>query len=181
MSNQRGFSLFELFAVIMIMAVTIAIAVPLFRSRGRETQLRRQAQIVQLDLRRAQTKALSTERFGGIIPYGYGIYFSQSEKKQYVLFADLDNDLNYDSQTELVERIALEGGLEAWTLKRDGVSVTTLTVFFCPPIPTVFINGSGYNCNGTSGAEAKITLGITDNLSHTKTVRATTAGLITVE
>lgn len=168
--------------IILLLSVMI---LPSYREGEKLFALLRSAHKLAQDLRRAQEMAMSVKDFNGSIPKGgYGMYFTFSASDRYIMFADCDEDSEYDefgaasdcaSATpanpfpELVEELEFEG-----TVRIGNLSSSPLVVTFSPPIPLVFINPDAFSATITlssdAGAHAK-----------TKTIIINKAGLIAIE
>lgn len=188
--SSHGFTLAELLVSIAIIVIVTGAMLVQWRGGSRTTILRRQAQIIVLDLRRAQNLALAATSFQGSVPNGYGIFFTMSQPDRYILFADTNSNQLYDS-AEAVETIVLERATTIFSLRNatgDTPSVNTLTVFFCPPNPNTYIRtdtdipGSGC-AGGSPQAMGRVILENTggSSSSEMRRVRVTTSGLVGIE
>lgn len=136
---NKGFTLIELMVCIAIVAILSAVVFVSFRGGEERLSLQRSIYILAQDLRRAQEMALAaTEQEGGVPQGGYGIYFSDEQKKQYVFFADKDGDGQKDSGEEfevikLPKKIELAGNSLYWNI---------LTIIFRPPDPTTIVGNA---------------------------------------
>jgi len=147
-SRNEGFTLIELLVVTSIIVLMTVLVLPNYRAGDQQLELQRAASQLTQDLRRAQEMALSSKEFVGKTPYGYGIYFNQSQPGQYILFADLDGDQFFDSGDEV----------EIWQLS-EKVQISELlpgnplTIVFIPPDPTVVFKPDGASASITIEAE----------------------------
>lgn len=164
--NQRSFSLIELLVVTSIIALLTVITLPYFRAGERQLALQRAANKLAQDVRRAQNMAISASEFEGEIPGGYGVYFDTGQPKQYILFADKNNDKDYDDGEE-VEILELEKMIIIHTLSPS----QPLNIVFSPPDPQISISG---------GDTAIITLALERDLSSTQSVTINKVGLIDI-
>jgi len=168
----------EIIVVIAIATILMGVVSVTLR-RGREEQaVRREAQLLTLDIRKAQALAASSAEIQGVVPFGYGVVVSDDPgggaNTQTTLFADLDNDMTYsetagefvDSRTFRSEVRAqnaqiFECSMPLCDLGSPPSTITnadTLTFFFCPPNPNTFlydettgIGSRGSNCK-TAGS-----------------------------
>ena len=164
---NKGFTLIELVVVIGIIVLLTALTLPNYRAGDKQLSLQRSVSKLSQDLRRAQEMAMSSREFIGAPPTfrgGYGIYFNLSQPGQYILFADLDNENDYDTG-EAVETLVLESKIIIDSLSPSG----PLTIVFIPPDPTIVFS--------PDAAIASITV-INE---ETKTVQINKAGLIAIE
>jgi len=166
-NQQFGFTITELLVVIFIISLLSALTLVGYRSSQKRYALSQDSQRLMASLRKAQNMAMSGIDISGQY-YGYGLKLdSSSMPNSYIIFADKNNDQDYDVGDEIIETINLSSKIEVQSL-----SSSPLNIFFSPPNPTTYINGS--TAVGVSGT---VTLGIEDTLL-TKTITVTTAGLI---
>jgi len=170
-NDQKGFTLVELTVVIAIIILLSGLVLTNYRVGEREYALLRSAQKLAQDLRRAQKMAMASETLpakcgGEFSAGGYGIYFVTASNS-YILFADCDDNGEYDLGPEKIEEIFLESKIKISTLSSDPFS---LNITFFPPDPTIIIK--------PSANPATITL---KNDGKTKTVKINTAGLIEID
>jgi len=167
--KSGGFTLIELLVVTFIIVLLTALILPNYRSGDRALALQRSAYQLAQDLRRAQEMAISAHEFEGAVPAGYGVYLTESAASQYILFADLDGNKNYDAGEE-VETLAFEQHVEIDVLS----PASPLNIVFTPPDPTVWVNEA-------SDAVGVIILSLESEPAKTQTVSVNSAGLIAVE
>jgi len=164
---NKGFTLIELLVVLSIIVIMTSLTLPNYRAGDQQLALQRSVAKVSQDLRRTQEMAMSSREFVGApagFVGGYGIYFNLSQPDQYILFADLDNENDYDTG-EAVEILELETNIVFSNLSPDD----PLTIIFIPPDPQVIIAG---------GIEGTIILTSTVNLEIRQSVVVNTIGLI---
>lgn len=150
---KKGFTIIELLVAISIFIIVTSLVVANFRRGARSDELKIAVAGLASTLQRAQTMALAGEAISGIVPLGgYGIYITLGEPNQYIIFADNNNDKNYNAN----ENEELAGGI---FFLPSGVVINQLNpgpfvnIVFKPPKPTIYIN------NGeTSPNSATITL-----------------------
>jgi len=170
--KQKAFTLTELLVVMGVILLLLAIILPNYRAGERQFALQRSAHKLAQDLRRAQEMAMATKEFRGWTPRGgYGIFFKIEDPKNYILFAEISDPPNfqYDGESEKVETISLEKGVEIKELSPD----SSLNIVFLPPDPTTVIQPAAFS--------AKITLSLKDDPAKTKSVLVNKAGLIEIE
>lgn len=164
--GSRGFTVLEFLFVATITALLVA-AILVNRQSSSESQaLARSANLVAVDLRRAQTFAFAAPTVGATVQGGFGILFSGTSPS-YTIFSDTNGNLAYDApsggcgQGECLEQRTLGGRVSVSALDAGSsqtgaqVSTATLTVIFCPPYGDVFIfdaltpvSDRGTNCTG---------------------------------
>jgi type II secretory pathway pseudopilin PulG len=134
MSN-RAFTIIELLTVAAIIVLLTGLITPNWKRGQAQFALQRASYKLAQDIRRTQEMALAAQEFQGQIPYAYGVYFMLSEPDHYLIFADLNNNSDYDAGTDgIVEDISLEKGVTI-----DALSASPLRIAFAPPRPTVAI------------------------------------------
>jgi len=164
---NKGFTLIELLVVTGIIVLFTALILPNYRAGDQQLVLQRAAYKLAQDLRRAQEMALSSQKFDGEVPAGYGIYLNKNQPNQYILFADLNGDQRYSGSSEKVEEIALEGIVVISDLSPKLTSA--LTIVFVPPDPSVAFYPDA------------VTASITVAIKEAKTIQVNKAGLIAVK
>lgn len=108
----RGFTAVELLIVIAVVTMLTAVFLLQQRQFDSSTILRSLAYRTALSIREAQTYGVSVRFAGGATPApapAYGIYIASDAPTQYILFADYDNDRQYDTG-EAVEVFTLRNG-----------------------------------------------------------------------
>ena len=158
--RDAGFTLAEMLIVLTITVLLSATIIANINTGDRGVQVRRSAQLVLATLREAQNDALGAKRAG--------VYFVLSQNP--ILFIDQDADNLYDVGEE-VRTIALDTDVFISSL----VPVGPLHIFFSPPNPDVYINGSPIV------SDALIVIQSLDDGAVTRTVRVNILGLITIE
>lgn len=138
---NKGFTLIEMLVVLAIIVIITGIVIFNIGNERQNSALLRSAQKLSLDLRRAQSFALSSKVFKTSgIPCGWGIHFNGVGSDSYVIFADLATDQNCSdrdfiraaSGSEDFETINLESGITI-----SNLSGSLSDIVFTPPEPTV--------------------------------------------
>lgn len=159
--SRKGFTLIELLVSIGIFIVITGMVVANFRAGSRNDDLRIAAETLVSALQKAQNMALAGQLVNGASPPGgYGVYFKLSDNDRYIIFADLNGDLEYTSGEALADgTVSLPKDIVISNVQPAVIS----SVIFQPPKPTIYING------GT--AESAINIILRHNLSgQTRTV-----------
>ena len=168
--NEKGFTLIELLVVISIITLLTAVILPNFRSAEKQLALQRSAHKLSQDIRKTQEMAMSAKTFNSYVPSGgYGIHFRLSWKTYYKIYADTNNNQQYDGGDGEVETVNLEKGVYI-----KNVSPSSLSVNFKPPDPTTKITTE----TNADSAAAIITLSLEADSAKEKNIRINRAGLV---
>ena len=171
--NNGGFSLTELVAVIAIIGIMAAITVPQYAKYRDDKALILGANQLLNDVRMTQNYTYSTLKFNSYFPSGgYGIRFEKGSNG-YIIFADLDEDKEYDSLSEKFEEEDLPGDVKIKSIKIDAVDSNSADLVFVPPYGKVYINK--HNKNGSSFIDLEIEI---TNSTNSKTISVRSSGLI---
>ncbi len=160
-----GFTILELTIVFSVITILTSIFLANYRGGEKEFSLLRSANKVAQDLRTAQEMAMAGERFSDAFPKGgYGINFTNNSTF-YILFADCDDDKEYDGSggalscaaaipsnpyPEKIKDLPLESKIKISNLSFDTTPTPSLNITFFPPDPTITMSPSANS--------AKITL-----------------------
>lgn len=171
--SQSGFTLVESLVVIAITVLIVGIGFLSYRNVQNRQRVVESAQLLTQAVRRAQGMALEAQSYNGIVPNGYGIYFS-ADSSSHVLFADCDNDGIYEASDtcagapEKIDEVSLERGVKITDLCNKTTCYGTTRSFhvlFKPPHPeTVLTYTEGLNPPGTFGDEVSIIIGSRDGI-----------------
>lgn len=162
-NSKGGFTLLELTIISSILILLTSLFLANYRTGEREFSLLRSAHKVAQDLRDTQEKAMVGQKtpatFGKIFPKGgYGIYFQEGQNS-YILFADCDDDQEYDEVgtavscaeaspaspfPEKIEELFLEERVKILSLTPASFPpppppLNTLNITFFPPDPIITI------------------------------------------
>lgn len=88
---KKAFTLIEMILVLFIVGMLSAIIVANYNVGYNESELINSQNIIQQNLRLAQSYALNSKTYNGVVPEYWGINFSMSDQEIY-LFADLNGD-----------------------------------------------------------------------------------------
>lgn len=175
---SRGFSLIEMLVSLAVMLLIFGIVYPRYRVVARRSSLLSASYEASQRLREAQDLALSSEKVNGKTPDGYGVYFDMATPGLYRLYADLNNNAQFDGgETDRVvgDPIELEDTLFVSSLESGG-SRQSVSVNFSPPAPaTTITSGAGADL---SSIIVKLSAEDTDLI---KSIIVNKAGLIYVE
>jgi prepilin-type N-terminal cleavage/methylation domain-containing protein len=173
-SNNKGTTLIEVLVVTVIAVILLGIAFLGYRGQGETLALRRNAYKSLADIEKTREMAMSAHPFsvGDAPEGGYGIYFNLNNRNQYIVFADIDANRQYDSPGELVETIPLEDNVELSAVFPNN----PLYIVFLPPSPDVFINANDSPIN-----EAEITIRLKNDHTQTATIKVSGRGAVWIE
>lgn len=140
-----------------------------YRSNQNKHALSQSTQKLVSDIKKAQNMALSgTDIVGNY--YGYGVYLVDNATS-YLIYGDINNNSSYQVGDTIIETINLN---EKIRIKETAPLSTEIDIFFRPPNPITYIDGSNL-----AGKNATVTLEIIDT-SNTKIVTISTAGVVQV-
>jgi len=173
-NNEKAFTLTELLVVITIVSVLSVVTVLSLNTTQKDILLQESASQLVQDIRRVQEMAMSAKEFQGRVPQGgYGVYFEEVGQNKYILFADCNQNHQYDITgtpcngfSEKMEEKTLSTNIEISEVS----PFIPLNIIFLPPDPTVFITGDS--------ASAYITL---TNGFQQKTIILNKGGLISLQ
>lgn len=138
---SKGFTLVETLVVLAIMVIITGVVIFNIGTERQNSALLRSAQKLSLDLRRAQSFALSSKTYKTAgVPCGWGVHFNGAGSTSYIIFADLasaqdcsNRDFKIASDgSENFEIMNLEAGITI-----NSLSNNLSDVVFTPPDPTV--------------------------------------------
>lgn len=139
--GQAGFTLIELLVVLAIIIIITGIVIFNVGNERQNSALFRSAQKLSLDLRRAQSFALSSKVYKTVgVPCGWGVHFNGAGSTNYIIFADLASAQDCSNRdfiragdgSEDFENVNLNAGITISSL-----SGSLSDVVFTPPEPTV--------------------------------------------
>ncbi len=138
---NKGFTLIEMLIVLAVIVIITGVVIFNIGTERQNSALLRSAQKLSLDLRRAQSFALSSKVFKTFgVPCGWGAHFNGVGSGSYIIFADLAVNQNCSDRdfiraangSEDFETINLESGIVVNSLS-GGLS----DIVFTPPDPIV--------------------------------------------
>lgn len=175
-NKEKAFTLIELLVIAIIISLLSALTLTSFRVGERQFALENSAHQLSRDLRKAQELSMSAKSYtcpSGWQMKGYGIKLNIDDDF-YLLKArceEIANPGSFLDQT-VGDQIMLKEGVKIKELKRDGVTVDTLSIFFYPPQPDTDFGGQN---------NALLTLSLKTNTSISKNVSVNKSGLIAIE
>jgi prepilin-type N-terminal cleavage/methylation domain-containing protein len=167
---KKGFTLIEVLVVLAIIFVLTSITFPSYRTAQRQYIIENAAQKLAQDIRRVEEMAMAAREHPGAsvnFQRGYGIRL-QTNSSNYILFADLNNNRNYDPGEE-IEISSLGENIRITNLSPG----SPLTVVFLPPDPQAIIT--------PSTSLATITLSLLGSSTFQRSIVVNAIGLIYVE
>lgn len=167
--RQKGFTLFEMMVVVAIIAIIAILVLVRFRAGEQQYKLSQAAQRMVIDLRQAQTMAMSgaeTIDPDTGSPYtqigGYGIAGTAGgQSYELFLYEQKDTSGCPSGTKHQIEAVDLYKGIILTSNSNLG---QTASVFFAPPNPTACIDGSSsndsieYTLTQQNGGSVKITV-----------------------
>ena len=190
-NKSSGFTLIELVVVIGMLVLITAITLVNHSSFNSSTVLGSLAYDIALSIRQAQVFGLAVREYreGGTATFdtGYGVHFEGPlPTKSYILFADRDRDLNYNT--------LIDGDVDVFTIGRgnfisdicvtnsvgfeqcSGAGVTELDIIFDRPDPEAIIK-----INGDPEKYGSARIIVSSPRGSERVIRVFSTGQITVE
>ncbi|HZZ99216.1 MAG TPA: prepilin-type N-terminal cleavage/methylation domain-containing protein [Candidatus Paceibacterota bacterium] len=136
--SQSGFTLVEMMVVVAIMGILgVALITNFSRSR---VDLTISVNELKSSIRQAQNEAISSKKFGGYNPCGYGIHYVDST--HYAIYVGPDSADNDCSSIDHNYSSSEDSLLETKSFTNPSVQFvgTFKDVFFVPPDPKTYLN-----------------------------------------
>jgi len=139
-SKNKGFTLMELLVSFGIVVLLTGIVLFRYRVLDNRFSVVSAAHTLVQDMRKMQEKSISGEEVAGPIsaqiPLSYGVYFSNSNLTQYILYADLSSSLTpnqYDKgEDTIIDNVFLKTGL---SFGFEDIDISSIDVNFMGPSP----------------------------------------------
>jgi prepilin-type N-terminal cleavage/methylation domain-containing protein len=151
--NSIGFTIIELLVVVAVIGVISTMLVVNWRQGEKQYLLQRTAQEMVQNIRKAQDMALTSSRHECEIPDNYGVYFTTQSPGSYKIFADKNDNNQYDGADSDVENIDIESGIEISALSSEPklhltFSLPDAFVYISPSATsaTITIKRTGLSC-----------------------------------
>ena len=129
-AENQGFTLIEMTVVLLVVILLSTLFFVYWRTGEKSREILLTAQKIASDLRKTQMMAISSlGQADGV--YGYGVYTQSANR--YLIFYN-QTGLIYSGSSRNLETITLASGLN--------LSPTGQSIFFLPPDPTTYLNGS---------------------------------------
>lgn len=180
--SNAGFTLIELLVTIAIISIMTAIVVIKYGAFNSSVLLKSQAYELALNLREAQTFAISARGANSgtntAFREGYGLYFASSQRSQYILFRDSGaGNGYYNTGEEVGEPFTLDPRFQIKSLKHgtcnSGTPQQFLNITFRrPDFDANIYGGATYAC---------ITIASVANMNMTRSVEVSATGQISVK
>lgn len=100
--SGEGFTLIELMVTIAIFTIISSVVIYQNSKFNSSVLLTNLSYQVALSIRQAQVYGLSSKQFAGQRGIGYGVYFDVQNPKQFIFFADTNNNKIYNSPGERI-------------------------------------------------------------------------------
>jgi type II secretory pathway pseudopilin PulG len=177
-----GFTLLEMMLVIGIMVLVTSLILANYPGINEKLGVRRVAEEIASSARQVQAYGLGVKEAGtgsGIFP-GYGLYFQSASNASYILFADKNNNLQYDAD-EKINEVLIQNGIQIDDLCANQKQIPAgpcgldnLIAMYLRPQPQVSLRSGG-------SSYADIEIKIKGPRGTTKTVVFWLSGQITIE
>ncbi|MDD4830886.1 MAG: prepilin-type N-terminal cleavage/methylation domain-containing protein [Candidatus Paceibacterota bacterium] len=179
--EEKGFTLFELLVVIVIIAIFSGIIFANPNSWQDSLALERSAPKLAQSI--SQSRGMSMRGEAGVCvlgePNGYGVYLDKSNPSEYFIYLNCSGDPSksynpaFDQKFDDTD-ISLENHIVICGLTAGGTEQSSLSVFFDPPDPTIFINN-------VSRATSSISICVEDDSSKKRIIEINGAGNINLK
>ena len=182
--NKLGFTVLEVLVSIGVIALLSGLFLANYRGGSRKLELSLNARKLASDIRLAQSRGLGISEYNGSIPAGgWGVSFDiGSNNKQYIIFADLNDNKQYDdgeaNQAYGGLTVDLPANISLNNLLFNGNTASRLDITFVPPDPITNIYNSTFSPATTTAG----TIILHDDYGNVdSSVKINSFGLIEVE
>ena len=159
--NSRGFTLFEIIAVLVIAGILASVAYVM--TRDMDARLYSETEVIKSHLRYAQTRAMNRTDLNALLPIPWGI---NCDGNQYWLFQGTNPDI--EANIQVLPDMAAGGDKKVvLATKKVGLSPSPFTVFFDA-------RGIPYSAYGTTPTPWAGNITVSDpDSGHTRTITIT--------
>jgi len=137
--SGAGFTVVEILVVMALIAILSFVFIPSYHVYKEQLAVQRSANKLSQDIRLVMERAMSAlekTECTSSSTYRHGIYLDENEPDKYILFADCNDNNQYDSADVLIKEEVFETGVEIYDLTPNFVNIV-----FEPPDPTIYISG----------------------------------------
>lgn len=181
--SEKGITIIEILVVIVIIVLFSGILIADFPKIRRQLAISRAVNKMSENVRTTQDMALSGAQIydaegNDIKAKGYGVYINISNNKEYLLYADMDNNHQYESGEDfLIKKIDFSKS-EPGVIIKEILNVNSgwTSIDFSPPNPNIRI------ANLTSGQNRiQIVFQLENDPLNIRSVFVNTVGLIEIK
>lgn len=149
---MKGFTLIELLVVIGVFVTMSAMVLANYPSFINNLNLNNVSKDIASILRQAESYAMGVRAFNdpssGIIFPSYGVHFEQQQPNKFIIFADVNNDGQYNGSQELAEEFILSKVKIAdlcanYDSPPSQCGRTDIDIVYKRPDPTITIKSQG--------------------------------------
>lgn len=178
-STGRGFSVLEMLITAAIIGMITALVTFKYGSFNNLILLKNQAYQIALELREMQSRSISAVGFDEDFRRPYGLYFTTSNRTQYILFVDMNDPgeagYGYYNPGEQLEVRKLDSRFRINRLcSGANCGLASLSVTFQRPNFDAIMNGGAI-------VDGKVEVVSVNNATNLRTVSVNAAGQITVD
>lgn len=138
--KTRGFTLIELLVVTSIFLLVFVFTIRGLRDNRRLEEFRLSTEQVASEIRKAQTMAIAGVSSAILENAAYGLYFNEEQSGQYLIFVDANATNTYEAEEDTVlSTLTFPNNISLSNVGPE--PLTSLSIVFVPPQPTIYING----------------------------------------
>ena len=140
---KKAYTVAELLVVISLITIFSGIGLYFSYKVKQVNRLERAKIFLASKIHLARSYALSPRKVNGATPFGFGIYISHFPTDHFYLFADLDNDHEYSTSSDvIIKKFFLEKLTEISSACFPEGDISQLHLFFAFPDAKVYFNGA---------------------------------------
>lgn len=151
--SAKGFTIIELLVVLAIFALIISVSLANYNAGSRQSKLKMSLQNFSANIRLTQSYAMGSKDFADpisgqtIVPRGgWGIFLDKTSPSKYRIVTDLKDDHQFVSGVDgLYKTLNFDDNIVIDEIIENNSPVDQAVIFFQPPDPQTFINGSNSN------------------------------------